>query len=152
MAFTPNNGFKTVSDFLQIMQPQPISDDMIFTKKIDNKKIVCCDDRLAKAIKYVTNNIDEPISLKHIAGIACMTEQSFCRFFKKKTNKKFFEYLHELRMQHALQLLLQSSGNSICDIAYACGYNTSSHFCRIFKIYYGESPHRHRASINKIIA
>ncbi len=109
-------------------------------------------ERLLNVIKYINSNLDEQITLTQIAGIACMTEQSFCRFFKKKTNKKFFEYLHELRMQHALQLLLQTSGNSICEIAYACGYNSSSHFCRIFKIYYGESPYRYRAAVTKLIA
>ncbi|MBC7508230.1 MAG: helix-turn-helix transcriptional regulator [Ferruginibacter sp.] len=54
----------------------------------------------------VKANIDEQITLKEIALIACMTEQSFCRFFKKKTGKKFFEYLKGLPMKYAVELLI----------------------------------------------
>lgn len=38
-------------------------------------------ERMVKVIGYVKANLDEVISLKQVAAIACMTEQSFCRFF-----------------------------------------------------------------------
>jgi transcriptional regulator GlxA family with amidase domain len=120
--------------------------------KSENKKFTTADcERLLNIHEFVKANLDEQISLKQIAGIACMTKQSFCRFFKKKTTKKFFDYVKEVRMEHAAELLMQPSGNSICHIAYCCGYKYSSHFCKTFKNYYGQSPYKYRAN-NKLTA
>jgi transcriptional regulator GlxA family with amidase domain len=137
------------NDF-EIMHIVSISQEEKFIEKKQSVQAGC--NRMEKVVEYVIANLDEQISLKKIAGIACMTEQSFCRFFKRKTAKKFFEYVEALRMEHAVELLMKPSGNSISHIAYSCGYNYSSHFCRIFKNYYGQSPYRYRATINKLTA
>ena len=130
-----------------------ISEENIFIVKNEIKQYAVFDyDRLGEVTNYVKANLDEQISLKQIAGIACMTKQSFCRFFKKKTTKKFFDYVKEVRMEHAAALLMQPSGNSICHIAYCCGYKYSSHFCKTFKNHYGQSPYKFRVNNNKLTA
>lgn len=121
---------------------------MILNITFEDTKITCFEhDRLKAVMNYLEDNLDEQISLKRIAGIACMTEQSFCRYFKKKTGNKFFEYLMRMRMVYAAELLLQQHVDSIYNIAYSCGFKSSSHFCKIFKNHYGESPYRYRANI-----
>lgn len=150
IALSSKTGYEKIEGFLQIMHLISISDDKSFIVNNENNKFNGLNsDRLIDVIKFVKANLDEHISLKQVAEIACMTEQSFCRFFKNRTKKNFSQYLEDLRIAHACKLLIQSSGKSISDIAYACGYNSSSHFCKVFKDHYGQSPYQYRCSINK---
>ena len=52
--------------------------------------------RLDTVIKYISDNYASNINLKDVADIACMTTNSFCRFFKKMTNKSFTQFLNEV--------------------------------------------------------
>lgn len=150
IALSSKTGFEKVEGFLQIMHLISISDDKSFIVNNENNKFNGLNsDRLIDVIKFVKANLEDHISLKQVAQIACMTEQSFCRFFKNRTKKNFSQYLEDLRMAHACKLLIQFSGKSISDIAYSCGYNSSSHFCKVFKDHYGQSPYQYRCSINK---
>ncbi len=150
IALSPKTGFEKVDGFLQIMHLISISKDKKFIVNNENNKFDQFDsDRLIDVIKFVKANLDEHISLKQVAEIACMTEQSFCRFFKHRTKINFFQYLKDLRMVHACELLIESFDEPISDIAYACGYTSSSHFCKLFKDHYGQSPYQYRCSINK---
>jgi AraC-like DNA-binding protein len=96
-------------------------------------------DRLIEIYKYVQNNFHKDISLRDIAGVAGLTPQSFCRFFKKKTNKHFFDYLNEVRISRACEHLI-SSDAPVSEIAYYCGYNTISNFNKLFKEATGLTP------------
>jgi len=104
-------------------------------------------DRLIDVIKYTKDHLHEPITLHQVAGIACMTEQSFCRFFKKRVKKSFSQFLSDLRIGHARELLVQTD-RSIKDIAGLCGYNSISHFCRIFKEHTGKSPLQYKSGLS----
>ncbi|MEO5888945.1 MAG: AraC family transcriptional regulator [Ferruginibacter sp.] len=145
-------GFEKVDGFLQIMHLISICKDKSFIVNNDYKKIDRIDsDRMIDVIKFVKANLSENISLKQVAEIACMTEQSFCRFFKSRSNKNFFQYLKDLRMEHASELLIKSSSKSISDIALQCGFGNSSHFSKTFKDHYGQSPHQYRVQIDQDI-
>lgn len=100
-------------------------------------------DRLSEIYKYVQNNFHKDISLGDIAGITGLTPQSFCRFFKKRVNKHFFEYLNEVRISKACEMLI-GSGAPVSEIAYDCGYNTISNFNKIFKESTGLTPGQFR--------
>lgn len=144
-------GFEKIEGFLQILHLISISKDISFIVNIENGNDYHIDsDRLIEVFKYVKEHISEQISLKDVADIACMTEQSFCRYFKNRTKKNFFQYLKDHRMIHASEILIQSKDKSISQIAFECGYNSSSHFCKIFKDYYGQSPYQYKGKIHKI--
>lgn len=101
-------------------------------------------DRLAEVYKYIQNHYNEDINLSIIAGIANLTPQSFCRLFKKRTNKHFIEYLTEVRISNACRFLLDADLN-ISEIAYNCGYKTVSNFSKVFKGITGITPKGYRA-------
>ncbi len=151
IALSSKTGFEKVDGFLQIMHLISISEDKSYIVNDENNIFDRFDsDRLIDVIKFVKANLDQRISLKQVAEIACMTEQSFCRFFKNRIKMNFSQYLEDLRMAHACELLIQSSSEkSISDIANANGYQSSSHFCKIFKDHYGQSPYQYRCSINR---
>ena len=104
-------------------------------------------DRLSDVYKYVQEHFSENINLTIIAEIANLTQQSFCRLFKKRTGKQFIEYLNEVRIASACKYLLDTDW-SISEIAYQCGYKTVSNFNKLFKSTTGSCPKDYRAKSN----
>jgi AraC-like DNA-binding protein len=151
IALSSENGFEKINSFLQILNIISVSNDKycILNNGVSNNDSFESD-RLVDVIKFVQANLDEHITLKQIAEIACMTEQSFCRFFKSRLKMNFFQYLEAQRMKHACDLLIQSSDKPIADIAFECGYTSSSHFCKVFKDNYNQSPSQYRKGINEV--
>lgn len=149
IALSEKKGFEKIEGLLHIMNMISVSTEKSFivTNEPDHYDDLY-PDRLIDVLKFIKDNLHEPISLKQVADIACMTEQSFCRFFKKRTKKSFSHFLSDLRISQACEMLIQTD-KSIVDIAYLCGYNTSSHFCRVFKEYTGVSPLRYKTNANK---
>ncbi|MEX6689538.1 helix-turn-helix domain-containing protein [Danxiaibacter flavus] len=104
-------------------------------------------DRMDKVFKYVFNNFTRDIQLEHIAELANMNKQSFCRYFKSRTQKTFIEFLNEIRIAHACKLIAEGE-NHIAGIAYNCGYNSLSNFNRFFKEIKGISPKAYSKQIS----
>lgn len=145
ISLSTQKGFEKVEGLLQVMNLISTSPEKSF---IDNNEPEHYDDlypdRLITVIKFIKDNLHEQINLRQVADIACMTEQSFCRFFKKRIKKNFSHFLNDLRVAHARELLVQTD-KPIADIAYLCGYNSSSHFCKVFKEHTGVSPFRYKS-------
>ena len=59
--------------------------------------------RIDNVLKYISDNYTQNIGLKDVAEVACMTTNSFCRFFKKMTNKSFTQFLNEVRISKCLK-------------------------------------------------
>ncbi len=94
-------------------------------------------------IRYVADNFQQKISLAAAAEIAHMQKSAFCRYFKKKTKKKFMEFVNETRLVHAQKLLVETD-RSILDIAYESGYESVSYFYRLFRQRNGIPPMAYR--------
>ena len=89
-------------------------------------------DRMNLVFKYIMDNFRGELNLEKAADLSCMTTTAFCRFFKKKTRKTFFEVVAETRIGYSCKLLLKES-YSINEIAFSCGYNNISNFNRQFR-------------------
>ena len=72
-------------------------------------------------------------------ALLSLNERYFCTKFKEYTGKSYKEYLREHKLSYAKRLL-RSSTHSVTEIAFECGYTTTSHFNREFKAFYGETP------------
>ncbi|WP_346857937.1 AraC family transcriptional regulator [uncultured Draconibacterium sp.] len=99
-----------------------------------------------EVIQYVAENFQKEISLAKAAEIAHMQKAAFCRYFKRRTKKKFMEFVNETRIAHAQKLLTETDKN-ILEVAYECGYESSSYFYRTFKKYHNVSPVNYRKQI-----
>lgn len=97
------------------------------------------DDRINKVLAYAHANFKNKITLKEIAEVASMSENSFCRYFKSKTRKTFVQFLNEVRIGHACKLLMESR-MSIKQIYYESGFNNVTSFHKYFKCITGKSP------------
>ena len=84
ISLTSKRGFDKVEGLFQIMHLISLSPHKSF---IVSGEPVAYDgfypDRLVDVVKFIKDNLHEPISLKQVADIACMTEQSFVVSFKK---------------------------------------------------------------------
>jgi AraC-like DNA-binding protein len=149
LALSSKSGFEKIEGLLQIMHLISVSEDKSF---IINKEIEDNDsqysDRLIKVIKFIKENLHNQISLRQVSEIACMTEQSFCRFFRNRTKKSFSQYLLDQRISYACTLLIQSD-KSISEISDLCGYKSSSHFCKVFKDQINQSPYQYKRSLQR---
>lgn len=108
------------------------------------------DERINLIYNYVQANFQRPIPLEEIAGVANMTVPSFCRYFKRISNKKFTRFTNEIRIVHACKLLTHSK-SSIAEISLESGFNNFSHFNRQFKEFTGESPMAYRKQFKRML-
>lgn len=106
----------------------------------------CHSDRIDRVLKYISDNYEKDIDLQEIADIACLTSNSFCRFFKKVTSKSFKQYLNEVRIRNASRLLVQEN-YQISDVCYEVGFNSITNFNKQFKMIIGKTPREYRMAI-----
>lgn len=95
--------------------------------------------RLDKIYDFIMNNFKEEITLKEVSDLAGMNTSSFCRYFRKTTDKTFSQYLSEVRIGFACRLLMEHKYN-VSETCYACGFNNISNFNRQFKNIVKMSP------------
>ena len=107
-------------------------------------------DKINVIFNYVKDRFFEPIPLEDVAKLVSMTVPSFCRFFKKITNKTFTAFVNEYRLVHACKLLAEKP-ISITEICYESGFNNFSHFNKSFKAYTGKSASQYRNELKHII-
>ncbi|MDO6820841.1 AraC family transcriptional regulator [Zobellia sp. 1_MG-2023] len=90
--------------------------------------------RMQTIFDYVVTHFQDNIDLNTISTKVHMTPNAFCKFFKQHTNKTFFQFLIELRIEHACQLLNRyDSELSILEISEQSGFTSISNFNRQFK-------------------
>lgn len=90
------------------------------------------DVKLDKVYDHVMQHFQEDIKVDAIADLVSMNKSSFCRYFKKTTQKTFTEFLNEVRIGFACKVLMEKQ-MGILETSYYCGYNNISHFNRQFK-------------------
>ena len=96
-------------------------------------------DRVNKVFEYVMKNFKEEIRLGEVADLVSMSETSFSRYFKSRTNKNFSDFLAQIRIAHACRLLVEDK-MGVTEICYESGFNNLSNFNRKFKDLMNISP------------
>jgi AraC-like DNA-binding protein len=96
-------------------------------------------ERMSRVYHYLLDNFKRDIPLGEIASIANLSEEAFCRYFKKHTRKTHSEFMNELRISYACRLL-QQKHLSILDVCFESGYKNISYFNRQFKLQMETSP------------
>jgi len=96
-------------------------------------------ERMNKIFQFTMKEYYRNISLEEVSGLASMTPNAFCRYFKQRTRKTYVNFLNEIRISNASKLL-GSSDLTISQICYQSGFNNLSHFNRNFKKIQGCSP------------
>src|SRR3954468_3607334 len=101
---------------------------------------------ITKAKKYIQENQTEDLSLGQVAKAVNASAFYFCKMFKKGTGLNFTEYVCRVRIESARNLLLNPNLR-ISEIAYQVGFQSLTHFNRVFKKIAGEAPSEYRAKL-----
>jgi AraC-like DNA-binding protein len=88
-------------------------------------------ERIDKVFQYTMDNFKEPITLADIAAIADMSIPAFCNYFKKSTKKNYIDFLNEVRIGFACNLLMENQTN-VSGACYQSGFNTIANFNKQF--------------------
>ena len=117
------NPLERVIDFLEIINIFLESDEYECLASIGYQHTFNRKDtqRMSNVYQYIIKNFSEPISLPQIASVANLTPPAFCNFFKKRTQKSFTQFLNELRVGHACNLL-ENQELTIADVCFRSGY------------------------------
>ena len=114
--------------------------DLLLESRAGTEQEVSLDDRLQLTIAYLTRHYRQDVKMEKLAEMADMQSSYFSQRFKQKMNKTPIEFLTELRMNKAKQLLLASDGRSIREVARETGYRDEYYFSRRFKEQVGCAP------------
>ncbi len=145
MALNQKQGFDSVLELISILHDLSISRNMhtLSDATFNNVEVSYNSRRIEKAIEYMNQNFQKPISLTEVSRLANMTDVSFSRFFKTRTGITFMDSLLEMRLGHASRLLIDTT-QSVAEVAYNCGFNNISNFNRLFKKKKGCTPKEFR--------
>lgn len=102
--------------------------------------------RMSKVYNYAIDHFKDNITLEAIADVASMTPNAFCRYFKTRTNKTFFEFITELRIEHACRLLQRNPEAAMPEVSEHSGFRNLSNFNRKFRAIKGCTPSQFRKS------
>lgn len=110
----------------------------------ENKNSI--NERIEKIIKYINANYAMEITLEETAKIFFMNTSYLSRIFKEKTGVKFTEYLNKYRIKKSIELL-SNTDLSVTEISAKTGFNSSNHYCKVFKQVMGTSPLNYRKNL-----
>jgi len=139
------NTFRMLIGLLEILQKLASSNDHILLDQnmIIAERTIAEQERINPVFAYLVENFRQPVSLEVAAGIANMTTNAFCKYFKKITRKTFMETIIEYRLNYAIQQLVQTD-KPISDISFESGFGDVSHFYKMFKLKMQLSPLNYR--------
>lgn len=92
---------------------------------------------------YIDKNYSNDLSVETLASLVYLTPDYLSRLFKKSTGKSISQYIRQVRMEKASQLL-RTTNRKVIDIGTSVGYINYSYFCQSFREYFGKSPEKYR--------
>lgn len=99
--------------------------------------------RLSEIVKYIHENIHEPISIARMANLMHCSISTLERTFKKLLQTSPMEFTRKIKMQYACKALI-SSNSLISELAFSLGYADESHFIREFRKFMKITPLQYR--------
>jgi len=119
--------------------------DLVMQYKLENQKPQITDEPIEHAIFEINRSLHQNVDLPEIAKESGLSYVQFLRRFKTLTGLTPSEYINELRLQKAKQLLTDTN-MLVKDIAYSCGFENEYYFSNFFKKHTTLSPRSFRKS------
>lgn len=87
---------------------------------------------IENTLKYIDENLTEPLSLEMLSERANFSPIYFHKLFRASTGDTLHEYVEKKRINKAVELLI-STEMMLTEIAYECGFSSQSYFSYVFK-------------------
>lgn len=104
--------------------------------------------KIQMAVGYIQEHFGENLTVNDLAEHYGMSPNYFSSMFKKEMSRSAVNYITELRINQARELLYHSE-LSVVDISKKVGYEDSQYFFRVFKKYLGMTPLQYREESRK---
>jgi len=106
-------------------------------------------DRVELVLNYVHSHLDKDLSVDYLSALSGWSRWQLQRVFAAQTGLGVAQYVRELRLSNAAELLVASDARQI-DIAFSCGFDSENSFSRSFKQMFTCSPSRYRMRGNRV--
>lgn len=113
-------------------------------KEYPSEKALRDGERMKAMLRYIQEHCGGALSVAEIARSAAVSESECLRCFKSMIGATPIQYVKQLRLQRAAELL-ESTDGKIADIGAACGFQEMSYFARAFREWKGRTPSQYRA-------
>lgn len=90
-------------------------------------------------LEYIHAHYKERIELADLADLTFCTESHIARSFKKHTGTTVLSYMHKLRVEESIRLMVEQQ-YTVGEAAEAVGYQNMNHFYKYFKLHTGVTP------------
>lgn len=100
-----------------------------------------CHPALERALQFMDENLDQPLTLERIAQTMYVSRFHFARMFRLVTGESPMQYLRRLRVERAKSMMVRGD-LTLSEIAAEVGFCDQSHFTRIFRQATGTTPRR----------
>jgi AraC-like DNA-binding protein len=132
--------FEQLINLLEVFQTLAVSNEVVELNEKDTSIKLFLDDkiRMGSIYKYIHANYNNNPDVNVIASSVHLSTAAFCRYFKKQTKMTFTDFVNQYRVTQAKTLLLKDV--SVSQACYEVGFESLSHFNKLFKKCSGENP------------
>ncbi|RBL90467.1 AraC family transcriptional regulator [Chitinophaga flava] len=121
-------------DYITLSSQTPNTDYRIKQEEID------------LILQYTNNNFRNKISLREVSKVVNMSIAAFSKYFRRSTKKTYIDYLNEIRIGYACNLL-KDTNKSVIEICFESGFNTLANFNKQFLKYKSINPSTFRKMV-----
>jgi len=134
------SNFEQLINLLQVFQLLATSKEITALNEQDTSIKLFLDDkiRMGSVYKYIHANYDKDPDVNAVAANVHLSTAAFCRYFKKQTKMTFTDFVNQYRITQAKTLL--TKGLTVSEACYEVGFESLSHFNKLFKKLAGENP------------
>lgn len=100
-------------------------------------------ERWEAGTRYIEDNYRDGISAGDVAAVVGLEPNYFSHRFRSVFGRRFTDYVQELRLRHATELLETTDG-TVEGIAIEAGFRSLNHFYTLFRRAHQLSPHAYR--------
>jgi len=102
--------------------------------------------KIQQAVVYIRDNFDKDLNMAVVSNHISMNYSLFSYAFKQYTGTNFVNFLKDIRMEKAKELL-EKTDLRVVEISQKIGYENEKHFMKIFKVSFGVSPTEYRKNM-----
>lgn len=108
--------------------------------QLENSSYVKFSHRLQTAMNYINKHYCQDIELSDLSKLCGLSDEYFCRLFKKTYGVTAFSYIHTLKIQEAKKRLLLYDTQNLSQLSNELGYHSVNYFVTDFKNSTGMTP------------
>jgi LacI family transcriptional regulator len=106
------------------------------------------DEQVAKALRYIWDHLDHPLTVDEIAGHVGVSRATLGRLFRKHMRRSIIDEIASNRLEKARELLALGK-LPVKEVAAACGFSTPNYFNNVFRKATGATPRKFRLATAK---